>query len=102
MSDQTFVRMTGADADENCPVMGGFRPDLCPKCHMKVILHCDDCKIQVSGCLCTAEESLIAEALDEAELALLPPEKRAAAIEARQLKAAKETLREHGFWFPEV
>lgn len=26
---------------------------VCPKCAKSIFLHCDDCKIQVTGCICT-------------------------------------------------
>lgn len=30
----------------------------CPACDMTVILHCTDCEIQITGCLCTAMERM--------------------------------------------
>ena len=29
----------------------------CPVCHMSIILHCGECEIQVTGCLCTEERN---------------------------------------------
>lgn len=29
---------------------------VCPGCHMKVVIHCDDCGIQTSGCICLLVE----------------------------------------------
>lgn len=29
----------------------------CPGCTMKIVLHCGDCKIQITGCLCTEEDN---------------------------------------------
>lgn len=28
--------------------------DICPVCEVSVFLHCADCEIQITGCLCTA------------------------------------------------
>lgn len=46
--------LRGANAE--CPRRDSFYKDSCGKCEMKVMLHCDDCKIQVTGCLCTEYE----------------------------------------------
>lgn len=52
--------MTLDKANEECS--GTYNPeraahDQCPVCAMKIILHCGDCKIQVTGCLCTEERN---------------------------------------------
>ncbi len=58
MSDtnEGFVRMDGAEADKACGVRKGFVSDNCPVCKNTVILHCPNCKVQVSGCQCLMEE----------------------------------------------
>lgn len=36
---------------------------LCKVCEMDVMLHCSDCEIQITGCLCTAVERMTPEDL---------------------------------------
>ena len=40
----------------------------CGKCRYTVILHCGDCKIQITGCHCTRKEREAAAELAKAEL----------------------------------
>lgn len=47
----------------------------CPVCGCRVILHCDECRIQVTGCLCVWEEKYGPE-------------------------IAREKMIEQGFWMP--
>lgn len=51
---ERYPAMEMAQANEQC----GPRPNMqyratCPKCDSAVILHCRNCNIQVTGCLCT-------------------------------------------------
>lgn len=48
----------------------------CPVCGCQIILHCDECRIQVTGCLCVWEELYGAE-------------------------IAREKMIEKGFWLPQ-
>lgn len=40
-------------ASQNCRVREQSYTTACPCCTMRVVLHCSDCKVQVTGCLCT-------------------------------------------------
>ena len=51
---ERYRSMDMVQANEEC----GDRPRqqysaVCPKCSTTVILHCHNCEIQVTGCLCT-------------------------------------------------
>lgn len=54
MSDR-FAAMDKAKADNECGPKNAEEMvfDVCGKCRQKVGLHCSDCKIQITGCLCT-------------------------------------------------
>lgn len=54
-------------------------PADCPVCHTRIILHCDQCKIKVTGCSCELADK-VKEAQDE---------------------ATEERLKKMGFWTPE-
>jgi hypothetical protein len=47
--------MSGEDADSNCPVMGGFTKIYCEHCRAPYIVHCLECKQQMSQCGCTID-----------------------------------------------
>lgn len=81
MTDATtaepYPQMTMQKANIQCRP---FKPEKakkrnCPVCGCQVILHCDDCYIQVTGCLC------VWEALYGEEI-------------------AREKMIEQGFWLP--
>lgn len=78
--DQTkmFVHMEMRQANASCRPFSheAARKERCQACRMQVILHCEDCKIQVSGCLCTEIEN-------HGEL------------------HAMERMRQRGIWLPE-
>jgi hypothetical protein len=42
-----------ADANKECGVRQGTHFTNCPKCQHRIALHCPNCKIQITGCLCT-------------------------------------------------
>lgn len=54
---QAFPQMTMDKAIQECRPYEEERAvkEHCPVCTMQIILHCEDCKIQVTGCLCTEE-----------------------------------------------
>jgi hypothetical protein len=60
----------------------------CPACTMRVMLHCFDCKVQVTGCLCTEYKRF---GQDEAW-------KRAVARWGEQ--AARQRAESAGLWVP--
>lgn len=52
-----FEKAALPEANEGCGLPAMYA-ETCPACERKVILHCDSCKVQVSGCLCTLKERL--------------------------------------------
>lgn len=55
-----YPQMTTEDANKECRPYDPNRAATgrrCPVCTMQVILHCNDCKIQITGCLCTEERN---------------------------------------------
>lgn len=60
-----FKRMDLGEANEVCGHIGMSRAlrAQCPRCDMAVYLHCRDCEIQVTGCLCSAVERMSPEEL---------------------------------------
>lgn len=56
----------GEEADKVCSTMGGFIATECPDClHKKVIIHCERCAQQMTNCLCTIEEKIHQEQIEE-------------------------------------
>lgn len=53
---EPFAHMDLAAAQAECGRPKVIIFDICKKCDQKVGLHCDSCKIQVTGCLCTELE----------------------------------------------
>lgn len=65
-----FQRMSLGDIIEKhaCPRPYSkihVKRDICPVCEMDVYLHCGDCLIQITGCLCTAVDRMSTEELHE-------------------------------------
>ena len=60
-----FKRMEMADANEICGPWDRNKAvhTKCPSCEMEVFLHCDLCKIQITGCLHSAVERMSTEDL---------------------------------------
>ena len=56
---QAFPQMAMPEANAECRPFVKDRAvnEKCPVCTMQIVLHCADCKIQVSGCLCTEEKN---------------------------------------------
>jgi len=50
-----FEKVTSDVAAKNCSNRrrGQKRIRRCSACKNKVIIHCDDCRLQISGCYCT-------------------------------------------------
>jgi len=69
------VRTVNADHDPE------FVPDNCKTCKARVILHCAECKVQVTSCRCLVREQL-SEELTEHDMRML--EEQSARDRARQ------------------
>lgn len=54
---ECFPQMAMPEANRQCRpfVQEKAIKERCPVCTMQIVLHCEDCKIQVTGCLCTEE-----------------------------------------------
>lgn len=48
-----FASMEMAEANNQCSNRKLQQRDKCPKCDSPVIVHCAQCMIQVTGCVCT-------------------------------------------------
>ena len=46
----SFVRMEQSKANEECPNRSSQVFSTCQSCQERVVLHCNTCQIQVSGC----------------------------------------------------
>lgn len=44
-----------------CKKTGGNYISECLKCHQRVVIHCDKCGVQISGCTCTIKVRLAKE-----------------------------------------
>lgn len=85
-----FERADMNIANRECgPRPGSQVFDNCPVCSTRVALHCDDCKTQVTGCLCSEQERF---GKDEAWRR---------AVQRWGHEVAKERLSAVGFWVPE-
>lgn len=88
-STDRFVSMDIREANAEC----GVKPkaqirDNCPKCGKPVMLHCSNCRIQVTGCLCTEVDRFgTSEALEKE-------------IERVGYEQAVKNLRRAGFVIP--
>ena len=87
MADR-FVAKEQNVANDECRSRDSFQGEKCPQCSISILLHCSDCKIQVTGCLCT-EVDRFGE--DEAW-------KRA--VERFGDELARERYRAAGLWVP--
>jgi hypothetical protein len=88
---EPWPQMNSADADLECGVRGGFTMDTCGVCKSKVVLHCDRCQIQVSGCQCI----LAAKLEEEREF-----DRKFGEIEKNE--ALRDRLAGEGLWLPPV
>lgn len=59
-SKQPFVQMAMPEANAACRPFDqeSASSNVCAACEQRVILHCDRCKIQVSGCKCTLKKKI--------------------------------------------
>lgn len=88
MSESRYPSMDIMDAHKQCSRRDSFCFETCPRCEMKVGLHCDQCKIQVTGCFCTEEDRFgSSEAIKRL-------------IDRIGFDSAKEKLQKAGFWVP--
>lgn len=83
-----FVHTDMAGANEECGRRDQQYIDTCPECKMKVGLHCHECKLQVTGCLCVEIERF---GKNEAIQRLYEREGEI---------AAREKLERAGLWLP--
>lgn len=85
-----FEHADMAEANRECGLRPGHQyKETCPRCKLPVMLHCRDCRVQVTGCLCSEVERF---GNDEAW-------KRA--VQRFGDEAARERMKEAGFWTPE-
>lgn len=82
--------MDQAKANDECRSRDATVFDYCAKCKQKVGLHCSDCKIQVTGCLCTEVDRF---GQDQAWLN---------AVERYGEEMARQHYRNAGLYVPEV
>lgn len=82
--------MDASEAHDQCGPKNALEMvfDRCPKCKVKVGLHCAECRIQITGCLCTEVDRF---GNDEAWLR---------AVDRFGEELAKEHYREAGLWVP--
>lgn len=86
---QRFHSLELKAAKVECGKNDDFVFDNCPACNQRVMLHCVQCKIQVSGCLCTEYERF---GQDEAWRR---------AVDRMGEEMARERARAAGLWVPE-
>jgi hypothetical protein len=62
-----FECMEMREANARCGPFKSKRATMseCPTCEWKVVLHCSGCKIQISGCFCTAAERMTEDELKQ-------------------------------------
>lgn len=41
-----------------CTSVGGQYTSECLVCHARIVIHCDKCGVQISGCTCTLKKRL--------------------------------------------
>jgi hypothetical protein len=63
-------------------------PSTCETCKARVIIHCPDCQIQVSACVCSLRKSVVSE-IGEDGLRELEDQSR------------QDRLRQSGVWTPD-
>ncbi len=85
---ERFIAMDMIEAKNECNRTDQVTFTNCPKCRYRVGLHCSDCHLQVTGCLCTEIERF---GNDEAWLR---------SVERFGLEFAKERFRMAGLWVP--
>lgn len=51
-----FRHLDVSDANRECSKRNQNEGATCAKCKFRVILHCSDCKVQLTGCMCTEIE----------------------------------------------
>lgn len=85
-----FMSMDVTDANAECRTRGDYEFTNCPKCKLRVGLHCSTCKIQVTGCLCTEYERFGNDVAWQR------------AVERFGEEMAREKARAAGLWVPET
>lgn len=53
MNGERWEAMDMAQANSECGTRNGLKSETCKKCDSRVMLHCPNCSIQVTGCVCT-------------------------------------------------
>lgn len=53
MNSERFESMALADANKECSKKKDLKRATCRACGQTVMLHCDDCRIQITGCFDT-------------------------------------------------
>lgn len=95
MADSTdrYVSMDQAAANSECSSRSSQIFVNCPKCDGRVGLHCDRCKIQITGCMCTEIDRFGTEAEGIAQIY----DRLAQRVGD---EAAREQLKKAGLWIP--
>lgn len=95
MAEKTdrYVAMDQAAANSECSRRHAQVLVDCPKCDGRVALHCESCKIQVTGCICTEIDRF--GSTQEASLEIY-----ARMVNRMGEQKAREKMREAGLWIP--
>lgn len=83
-----FTAMDLAAANKECSSRDKIYFDDCPRCEMRLGIHCRLCEIAVTGCFCTETDRF---GKNEAIKRL---------VDRLGLDAAKAKLQKNGFWTP--
>lgn len=92
MADR-YASMDMGKANEECRARDQIIRSTCPKCDSPIMLHCNGCKIQVTGCVCTEVDRFGTEG------------ERIKEIFDRQAEMfgedeARRRMQQAGFWIP--
>lgn len=94
------TRFESADmitANRECGVRPGKQmPARCENCNRPVILHCGDCKVQVTGCICTEVDRFGKDEAFLKEVERLKEELGEVVAKAE----ARKRMQDAGFWLP--
>lgn len=93
MSEERFPAMDMAQANNECRNRRLQQRDKCPKCDSPVLLHCGQCKVQVTGCICTEVDRFGSSAERIKEIF----DKQ---IEMVGEDEARRRMQQAGFWIP--
>lgn len=85
---ERFPSMDIHAADKECGKRRRLHTRVCPACKSQVMLHCDECLIQVTGCICVMVDRFGHE---EALRQL---------TEQYGMRQAKKRLKRAGLWTP--